>query len=260
MVNLDIPVFSDLNGYIANYQKIAKDHSDHFHAKGENPFIQEEIWQEMEDSTALLIKKYAQKGAKILDVGVGMGRLLRQFPDLDRYGMDISFDYLKISRSHGINVCFSMIEDMPYQTDFFDIVVCTDVLEHVFDLYICTQKILSVLKPGGILILRVPYRENLTPYLDESLPYTYVHLRNFDKASLRLHFEKIFSLSMLEENEVLFLHSLDRLKYKFPILDRLFLKFLSVLRRFFSRIYNQIRKRFFYGVEINMAFKKSDKD
>jgi 2-polyprenyl-3-methyl-5-hydroxy-6-metoxy-1,4-benzoquinol methylase len=66
--------------------------------------------------------------------------------------------------------------------------VCADVLEHVLDLNLVCAKILSVLRPGGILIVRDPYREDLRAYTVPSCPYKFIHLRNFDENSLQLLF------------------------------------------------------------------------
>lgn len=193
-----IPVFSARNFYVENYERIASDHLSHLEKTGDNPFIPKEHWAEIERSTEALIRKYAPAGCRILDVGVGLGRLLARRPDLQRFGMDISMGYLQRARAEGIDVCLSLIEDMPYRDGFFDVVVTTDVLEHVLDLNQAFDKILRVLKPGGILIVRVPYREDLSGYLDPAYPYHLVHLRNFDEHSIRLLVEKVFNREFVE--------------------------------------------------------------
>jgi len=194
-----IPIFSELSEYIQNYEKISADHLARMGKTGENPFIPEDVWLELESSTKELILKYAEGGCRILDVGVGLGRLLALLPPaFEKYGMDISLGYLKIAQSKGINVCYSLIEDMPYKKNAFDMVVCTDVLEHVLDLNLACDRILSVLKDNGILIARVPYREDLSPYLSPDCPYKFVHLRSFDEYSLRLLFERVFNCEVLE--------------------------------------------------------------
>jgi 2-polyprenyl-3-methyl-5-hydroxy-6-metoxy-1,4-benzoquinol methylase len=193
-----IPVFCDASRYIDNYETIAADHLKAESAHGTNPFIPQQLWAEMEQTTIELIARYAEAGDRILDVGVGLGRLLRQVPQLDRYGTDISLTYLAQAAQHGIDVCCAMVEDLPYHTGMFDVVTCTDVLEHVLDLNLACHSMLRVLEPGGVLIVRVPYREDLAVYTSPSCPYEFVHLRNFDEHSLRLLFEKIIGAEVLE--------------------------------------------------------------
>lgn len=193
-----IPVFSESDHYVENYQKISSDHLESFLRDGLNPFMDERHWREIERSTELLLQKYSAPGAKVLDVGVGMGRLLERFPALDRYGMDISMGYLKVARAKSIQVCMSKIEDMPFKSAYFDICVCTDVLEHVIDLNLAISRILDVLKPGGVLIVRVPYQEDLSGYLAPGFPYDLVHLRSFDQPELVMLFSKVFRQEVLE--------------------------------------------------------------
>jgi 2-polyprenyl-3-methyl-5-hydroxy-6-metoxy-1,4-benzoquinol methylase len=152
-----VPFFSIVDDYISNYEKIAHDHVTKATEKRSNPFTEESLLIELEESTVLLVKKYISAGDSILDVGVGLGRLLSRFDNVSKYGMDISWNYLLAAKNHGINVCFSLIEDIPYKEEYFDIIICTDVLEHVIDLNLAILNILKVLKPDGYLIIRVPY-------------------------------------------------------------------------------------------------------
>jgi SAM-dependent methyltransferase len=210
-----IPIFTRIDRYVANYQKIATDHLDSMKPGAANPWIPDALWNELEDSTASLIRKYARPGDKVLDVGVGLGRILCRFPDLDRSGIDISMDYLRIAQEAGIDVAFSRIEDCPYHDAAFDVVICCDVLEHVLDLNRCCEQLLRVLKPGGILIVRVPNEEDIEVYLRDDLPYYYIHLRRFDLPSLRLLFSKVFSCEFLESKPVgLHLQGAPRLRLR----------------------------------------------
>ena len=209
-----IPVFSRQTKYTENYEKISFDHLKSIEKDGSNPFIRENLWRQSEQSTIDLIKKYCKSDDMILDVGVGLGRILKCFPPLKRYGMDISFGYLEFAQKEGIEVCYAMVEDMPYNEEIFDIVICTDILEHTFDLNFCIAKILSVLKKGGLLIVRVPYREELSGYLNPDYPYEYAHIRNFDENSLRLLFEKVFRCEMIETSNAGFMIADDRITRK----------------------------------------------
>ena len=186
-----VPVFSDRDRYVENYEKIAADHLAHLRATGANPFIPERLWIECERITADLLRRYGAAGARVLDVGCGLGRLLDQFPELRRHGMDISAAYLEHAQAKGIDVCLARVEDMPYSDGLFDVVVCTDVLEHVLDLHAACTQLLRVVRDNGVLIVRVPNREDLTGYLAPDLPYEFVHVRAFDEPGLRLLFERI---------------------------------------------------------------------
>ncbi|NPV76385.1 MAG: class I SAM-dependent methyltransferase [Anaerolineae bacterium] len=254
-----IPYFSTADFYVDNYEKISKDHMDVFEKEGKNPNIGEELWVKLEDSTAALLNKYTQPGEKILDVGVGLGRLLSRFDHLQRYGMDISWDYLEHTKKTGIEVCFSRIEDMPYCKEFFDVITCTDVLEHVLDLNLALTKILEVLKPGGILIVRVPYRENLKLYLESYYPYRYAHLRNFDEYGLELLFTRVFNCQFLEAQTAGYLESFRSLKFMLPIPRwvRITEMICSVSKALSSSLYNKVLRALYYPIDINVVVRKA---
>jgi SAM-dependent methyltransferase len=193
------PVFSDTDDYIKNYEKISADHLSVFEKEGTNPFMAEDFWNECEEITASLVRKFTPQGGTLLDVGCGMGRLLDMLPDYQRYGMDISASYLSYAIRVNAEVCLAKVEEMPYRDGLFDTVVCTDVLEHVLDLNTAILQLFRVVKQGGHLVIRVPYRENLEPYLRPEYPYHMAHLRSFDECSLRMLFEKVFTGKVVDE-------------------------------------------------------------
>lgn len=193
-----IPVFSEDDAYIENYVQISSDHIKGANSIDSNPFIPEGFTVESENISISVIKQHLKTGGNILDVGCGNGRLLKQLNGYNRFGLDISPEYLKCLEAEKITLCLSKIEDMPFKNDYFDMIVCTDVLEHVEDLNRSLRNIVRVLKPGGTLLLRVPYREDLSIYLKSDYPYYYAHLRNFDEYNLQLILEKVFNLRPLE--------------------------------------------------------------
>jgi 2-polyprenyl-3-methyl-5-hydroxy-6-metoxy-1,4-benzoquinol methylase len=251
-----IEVFSKKNFYIENYETISNVHLKEYFKTGRNPFIQEKLWQDSETDTQKVIDKYSKDGLRILDVGVGMGRLLSNYKNLDRYGMDISIGYLTESKKKGINVCFSMIEDMPYLEESFDIVVSTDVLEHVLDLNFCFEKIVSVLKKYGILVLRVPYKENLQGYLAKDYPFKFAHLRNFDEYSLQLFCEKIFKLQHRETVFTGYFPIIEKLRFRNKIFFYFIYIILLMSEKISKALYKTILKTFFYPIELIMVYQK----
>ena len=184
--------------YLANYDEIAAEHLAHLDEFGHNPWMSDDLIRNLNTPTIDLVNRYVRAGGKLLDAGCGTGHLLSQLPAFDRYGCDISRAYLERAQAHG-EVCFAAVEAMPYETEWFDGVVCTDVLEHVLDLNAAVSEILRVLKSGGILVVRVPCREHLEQYL--GYKYRFVHLRILDGTMLTLMFDRVFGCDVLETVE-----------------------------------------------------------
>lgn len=203
-----IPIFCSEDFYTQNYEIISKDHLEGLRKHGKNPFMPEELVNELESKTCNIIKKFMQKG-KLLDAGVGYGGLLSKLQDFERYGVDISMAYLE-SLPAEINGCFAKLEELPYNDEFFDGVICTDVLEHVLDLNKVIQEIARVTKPNGLIFARVPYKESLSGYLETTNPYNFVHLRSFCKEELILLFTKIFDFKTLYIEKMGFLKDFTR--------------------------------------------------
>lgn len=96
------------------------------------------------------VKKYSHYiNGRVLDVGAG---------DFSRY---ISFfnhkEYIKmdIKKSENIDVV-GRVEDLPFENDSFDSVVCTQVFEHVANPFKAASEIYRVLKKGGHCLITVP--------------------------------------------------------------------------------------------------------
>lgn len=278
-----IPVFSERDSYVENYEKIAADHVSQITKTQENPFMEQELWVSLERQTRAIIRKYVPEGQRILDVGVGLGRLLEPLTEYERYGVDISLDYLTIAKSRGIEVALAKIEDLPYAKGYFDAVVVCDVLEHVFDLHYCCRRIIECLRPGGILIVRVPYKEDLDVYLNEDLPYEFIHMRSFDEAGLRLLFQKIFRLQFLESaTSTPYLQGAPRLKFRalqesarnqlsslakiqpelsevasaFDVSEEKFVAWIYQLKSTAPEVYKAVVNDLVLGIEIDCVFRK----
>lgn len=280
-----IEVFSGADRYNENYEKIARDHLAAMRPGVDNPFIGDELWASLDASTRDLLIKHLVRGSSILDVGVGLGRVLAGVPQFDRYGVDISLDYLRKAREAGVAVAQARVEALPFADSSFDAVMACDVLEHVLDLHQSCSELIRVLKPGGTLIVRVPFKECLDVYLRNDLPYEFVHLRNFDEASLRLNFCKVFGMEFIEASEVApYLQGSPRLRLRLlkePILAELsrvatanrrdfkaiapalevseavFEKWIYDLKEKRPTIFAQVVRQFVMGIEINAVFRKA---
>ena len=186
-----------MTAYRDNYQRIAADHIAHWSTWGENPWQSPEHMEAVGAPTAALIEKYAG-GGTVLDAGCGMGELLLRVPSITRHGVDFATGYVAIACDRGIEAVEADLEDLPYPDGMFDVVAAVDVLEHVIDLNAVLREVLRVLRPEGVLVVRVPDREDLWTYLDPGYPYRFAHLRSFDEPSLRLLVDRVCDCDLLD--------------------------------------------------------------
>lgn len=189
--------------YSENYERIARDHVEHWRQTGVNPWQSDEHVAAVTAVTVDFIRRYSQPGDPVLDAGCGMGDLLLQLPDLDGQGVDFSPEYVSICKERGLAVTQAELESLPFEDGTFALVVAADVLEHVLDLNAVVREMLRVLRPDGVLVVRSPDSEDLTPYLDPHYPYRFAHLRRFDEPGLRLLLDRVFECEVLEVQPVL---------------------------------------------------------
>jgi SAM-dependent methyltransferase len=90
----------------------------------------------------------------LLDVGCGSKPYRVLFPVSEYIGLDIDSD---IARKRGIADAFYDGATVPFGEDAFQSVLCNQVLEHVFTPEEFVREIWRVLKPGGRLLLTVPF-------------------------------------------------------------------------------------------------------
>lgn len=117
-------------------------------------------------------------GDRVLEIGAGIGNITNLLLPRERYvASDINPHYLGYLRNFALGKPYLEIEraDLEAPEDFkawkgaFDTVVCLNVLEHVRDPRIALRNMVSVLRPGGRLLLYVPQGPRLYSTLDEVL-------------------------------------------------------------------------------------------
>ena len=93
---------------------------------------------------------------KVLDVGCGISSVLHHLKG-QRLGIDpLADEYVKLYKyPDGINIIRGVGENMPFPHEHFDLVLCCDTLDHATNPRKTADEIYRVLKPGGLLILRV---------------------------------------------------------------------------------------------------------
>ena len=183
------PLFSS---YLNNYETIATDDMT-------TAFIEDQY-------IALQAKKIASllpslKNKDFCDIGSGRGFLLNQIKlqkPRSITAVDISLSYLK-NLEPDITRYQANAENLPFK-EKFDVITCTDIMEHVINIGGFLHSVKQALKPNGQIIIRVPYQENLMNYaIQNGCKYEFAHLRDFDKHNLK----RLFHFSGLKINQLL---------------------------------------------------------
>jgi ubiquinone/menaquinone biosynthesis C-methylase UbiE len=108
--------------------------------------------------------------AAILDIGTSTGsnlRMLREMAFTNFQGLDLSDDAIRWCAEKGLGVVRKGdVCSLPFADAQFDLVLATDIVEHVeYDVQ-ALQEICRVLKPSGRAIITVPAFESLWGFQD----------------------------------------------------------------------------------------------
>jgi len=109
-----------------------------------------------------LIKNALYKETKILDLGCGEGRNSLLFTtENDAYGLDICPKRMLLNEENALDKSYrtlivSNAINLPFPEASFDIVICTEVIEHVSEARQLVKEINRVLKESGKLVLSTP--------------------------------------------------------------------------------------------------------
>ncbi|MCK4732831.1 MAG: class I SAM-dependent methyltransferase [Methanophagales archaeon] len=115
-----------------------------------------------------IVKAYEKTGIiRVLDLGCGTGNYLKTqtkcFEDqpIEWYGIDPSEEMLSIAQTKAPKVKFieATAEDIPFNSDFFDLIVNNFAFHHFTDKEAALEEITRVLKVGGYLKIW-----NIDPY------------------------------------------------------------------------------------------------
>lgn len=117
-----------------------------------------------------IVERWFPPNAKrVLDAGCSWGHDAGFFSGrgIEAYGIDVNERYVaKAAKKYpAIKFLVCGIEKTPFENDFFDAVILSEVLEHVQDELSSLNEIYRILAVGGTLILTTPHK-GLFQFLD----------------------------------------------------------------------------------------------
>ena len=120
------------------------------------------VWRAGQDRqlTMILAATNLTTTSRVLVDGCGIGmyiRALRQFtPHV--FGLDIDPEWAAAGYEYSPLVHVAAAEYLPYSSDYFDMVLSHEVIEHVQDDALSVAEMVRVLKPGGRAVIFCPNR------------------------------------------------------------------------------------------------------
>ena len=149
-------------------------------------------------------------GAKILDIGCGSGRHICEafrLKGVTTVGADLNFNDMVEARGklnfhekfgeHGGGVwalSAADVNNLPFKNNSFDLVICSEVLEHIPDHETAVFEIMRVLKPGSNFVVSVPR------YMPEKICWALSdEYHNANRGHIRIY-KKIELVSLLESS------------------------------------------------------------
>ena len=139
-------------------------------------------------------------GKQVLDVGSCTGYLLRIIvesePGAKLNGCDFYEEFVRLSRGlvPTANIFEASMADLASVPDRYDVIFCTETLEHILDTETPIPTLLGLLNSGGALVLTVPNGTyDSTPALDHADDgISYVgHVNFWSSESWRFYIERL---------------------------------------------------------------------
>lgn len=156
---------------------------------GDNSYTGESV----KDTSRMLVFKewlrsYLKPGAKVLDIGCGDGVFAKLMPEFEWYGVDINIEKAKATLKDNAFEQDLMKPPYPFESGTFDAIVCSEVLEHLWDLRVVHKEAKRLLKRDGVYVISTPNFDWITNHLEHHRKilseaekhWTFEHIRHYN--------------------------------------------------------------------------------
>lgn len=213
---------------------------------------------------------FIKKNDKVLEIGCARGGFLKKLKEkgVTVDGLEMNSVAADMCLSGGLSVYTDSIEKFAIgKTDAYDTVCSFQVMEHVAEVRNFLQSSLSVLKPGGLLIISVPNNDSLIFKSDDvclNMPPHHVGMWNMNSL---IKLQKYFNIKVesvhIEPLQKYHIGFAKKIAFK-KVLNKLHEK-LGFLSKFVLPIANRFAltgvsavSEFMIGHSILIVFKKND--
>ncbi len=167
------------------------------------------------------LKPFIPKGVKrVLEIGCGEGGFRIHFADdVEYWGVEPNAQVAFLSKEKFHKVLNGTYDDVEEQipNDYFDLVVCNDVIEHMVDHDVFFEKIKDKISSDGKILMSIPNVRYITNLLSLMFKkdWQYQDAGILDKTHLRFFTEKSLIRTLNEHNyEILKFERINKVKYK----------------------------------------------
>jgi SAM-dependent methyltransferase len=108
----------------------------------------------------------------ILDIGAGRGDFAEALADRNSIALDV-YPYPEV------DIVCDLTKTNPFRPAIFDTVLMLNVLEHIYDTHAVINSLAELLKPGGQLILAIPFMVKMHQIPLDFVRYTHFALEKF---------------------------------------------------------------------------------
>jgi len=133
-------------------------HSDKAALRGEPSYV----WRAGQQRRLQMILEAAgeRSQGKIFENGCGLGSYMYRLTTPENYtvGLDVEFERTLEAHQQNERILCGVGEHLPFENDFFDLILSNEVIEHVQSDKLAVQEIVRTLRPGGRLVLFCPNR------------------------------------------------------------------------------------------------------
>jgi SAM-dependent methyltransferase len=131
---------------------------------------------------SILVRRYFIKDlvrhfqGNVLDVGCGIGEFLAHYQY--SIGVDINHYVVDYCRKEGFSCSISESNKLPFQSNCFDGVLASNILEHLESAEQTAKDIYRILKPGGVFVITVPMKAGFRHDPTHRQMFTKIDLKN----------------------------------------------------------------------------------